>query len=470
MALGHKHALLLVTDSDVTLWTTGRPLPVFKMACNDERLGTHLVDALLRLHVVTAQVLLDITDIHLQVETLPKAGLFDQAKVAARRSHFLYPTAELRKALRLGESNNGTMLDYLFVAVPNHAQLAVIYNSLARAQVWLRQVLLLPVEFWGLLWPAERRDDKQRDFVLLHNESHVRLLALENNVLQLTRTLSVAAVSRPELLQQELLTTQSYMLRKGWQKDSPWYLSTFGMPNMPPDFAQQAGGRWRFVEPTQNATQRLIGLLLDGRKPLCPLQSPRMRQRQWLLRTNHWVRRALQAAAVITLLLGGLGTAQLWQANYKRQQAQAALDAMPHYNQEAGRDWARLEFWQTQNSTPMPLLTTLASKLAPQSYLQSLQWSSSLPEQNIPNYDLTLRIKALPYDAVGPLSAALGQKFNATVREETGSSGQQSGVLGDASGSDNNSFENNAQQNAITLRISGQRLVQGIPNGNTHEP
>lgn len=426
--------ILFVTDSDVTLWLPNSPDPVLQIASTDDRLGAQLAEALLRLKVSRAQIILDITDIHLQVETLPRAGVFDQAKVAARRSHFLYPTAELRKALRLDDTPGSSMLNYLFVAVPNHAQIAAIYNSLAKAHVWLQNVLLFPVEFWGFHWNVARTDERQRDFVLLNLETHTRLLAIENDSLLLSRTLAPAVADRPELLRQEIQTTQSYLLRKGWNKDTPWCLSAFGL-RLPPNFAPEIGGKWRFNEPASDARTLMIEKLFAGKAPLCPLVSTRMRQRQWLLRTNRIIHRAMQVAAAAVLLLVGFNTAQLWHTESAATAMHVQLATLPGYDKAAGQKWKRLQFWRDNGAKPLPLAAAVAKALPNAAFLRSLSWNSPPPEQGMDKYTMSLVIGGLRTDELTHTITALSESTHAAAKEEHADNRQQTGELGAPSSS-----------------------------------
>lgn len=421
--------ILFVTDSDVTLWVPSRRTAILQLSSADEKLSNQLVDVLQKLGASRAQIVLDITDIHLQVEQLPRASIFDQAKVAERRSHFLYPTAELRMALRLDDTPSSTMLNYLFVAVPNNAQLAAIYNSLARSHVWLQNVLLFPVEFWGLHWNVPKADEKQRDLVLLNLETHSRLLAIESDSLLLSRTLAPAVADRPELLKQEIQTTQSYLLRKGWNKDNPWSLSVFGLP-LDRAFAAEIGSKWRFYEPQSDARAMLVEKLFTGKAPTCALVSSRMRQRQWLLRTNRMAQRLVHIAAVAVLLLVSYNTVQLFQAERALSGLQAQLANMPAFDQAAQQQWQRLNYWRTLAAQPLPVLSAVAKTLPPAAFLRGLSWNSPPPEQGSDSYNLNMTVSGLRNDEVASTIALMREATAASIQQERTESRQQSGELG----------------------------------------
>lgn len=393
--------LITVTDVKITLHT--RAGVVGELANTAEHIGAELYTMLAVHKPRTALMLLETSDVHMQTETLPRASWYDQRKLVARRLDLMFPNIELRAAIALPDDGDNKR-DYFFMAVPHAPQLTAIYNALAKAQTFLAGVCVFAAEVWGLHQRAEPTGKHKNRVTLLNLDTHVRLLAEEPNALSLTRLLPIAAATNPQLCDQELQTTQSYLLRRGWSANEPYTLRTYRIPAAA-DFAMRHNVMHEVIDANAQPFTALVHYLLAGNKPFCALRPQRLRQRQQALQIDSIISKSLRIATVGVLLAVGIN-AGAWALLHQRGvKMQSQLATLPTPNTVYARTQAAANFFAAQPDL-FTRITPLATTLPPYAYLTDLHYA---------NGALDVTITGLPEAEYEAFIAMLAQRTGTTV-------------------------------------------------------
>jgi hypothetical protein len=419
MILNRPDIIITVTDVKVSLYQRGHTVPVAELAYTVEHIGSVLFENLIRLGARSAIVLMETSDVLLQSEQLPRTNWLDQRKLVQRRVDLLFPQHELRMAMPLPHQADEGKADYLFVAVPGAPQLTAIYNALAKAQTWLLGVCVFAAEYWA----HTRADAPPHRVTLLNMGTHVHLLAEEKNALALSRLLPPAVTTNATLCEQELQTTQSYLLRRGWRMDDRYTLRTHGVPAAT-DFARTHALPHDVMDHHTPPWQGLVQYLLNGGRPHCRLTPTRLHQRQQLLRVNDAIDKGLHAVlAVVLLMLLVNGVLQTY-LTYRNTQLQTALNALPATSATYTAAQSTAMYWGQNSTDIMAYVQPLAATLPPAAQLTNMEWTAEMMR---PVLDIT--INGIPQTQQAGFMVQLTTATQAWVHQQTDGA-MQNGALG----------------------------------------
>ncbi|MGE3770628.1 MAG: hypothetical protein AB7G06_06720 [Bdellovibrionales bacterium] len=411
--------VIAITDVKIALYQGDSAAPVAELANTVEHVATSLQELLERAGARSAIIMLETSDVHLVTETLPRTGWYDQRKLVARRVDLMFPNTELRTAIPLDETTDSKQ-NYFFVAVPNAPVLTAIYNALARAQCWLVGVTVFAAEFWGHTQHAAHKNR----ITLLNMGTHVRLLAEEPRTLALTRMLPASVAGNTMLAEQELQTTQSYLLRRGWAATEKPALRTYNVSAVTP-FAANNKLPHEILDRQPAPWRTVIGFLLRGQKPFCLLRPARLRQRQQWLRVNDLMQTSLRAAVVLALLMLAVDAGLQMYLQKRNIGLERQLAMLPPPTPGLERIQEASLYWQRHNHDIFEVLKPLSDTLPAPAYLTDLSWTAQ-PGQ-APTLDMTVQ----------NLPASEQSAFMARLVETTGmlatinvSGSQSTGQLG----------------------------------------
>ena len=182
--------------------------------------------------------------------------------------------------------------------------------------------------------------------------------------------------TNPALCEQELQTTQSYLLRRGWRADDKYTLRTHGV-SAATTFARTHALPHEVMDHHTPPWDSLIRHILQGGALHCRLTPHRLRQRQQLLRLNTLLDKSLRAgvAVAMLMLLINAGLQAYWMN--RNADLRAQLAAMPAASTDylATRDIA--DFWLSNSTDVLSYVGPLASVLPPAAYLSNLDWTAT---------------------------------------------------------------------------------------------
>ena len=196
--------------------------------------------------------LIDLLEQSYQIDQLAKLSPLDRSKAVKLKLNFLFPTFDIRAALRIpGKTDDRHENRYLFAALPHSRELEQWIDFLDNARNPVIGPVLLPVESSDMVATlasetTERNDTPGRWAMLItRHATGFRQIVVEKGALALTRLTPIGEgltdpASVADLIRQEISSTLGYLTRLGYAADDGLDVFVIGSEALREKFEEHA--------------------------------------------------------------------------------------------------------------------------------------------------------------------------------------------------------------------------------------